>query len=465
MRVLLLNPKRLAGISYTVIPNIGLGHIANSLREAGHEPMVVDANRDNLSPEAFAELVGRTYPEMVGITTFSSFLNEASAYGKAARVARPDVTIVLGGPHPTFLPEHSFTAVPEADYMVCGEGENALPALCDHLEKGAPPIAEIPNLAYRDEDRIIENPRCWIEDIDALGPPAWDLLEPDHYPLAPNGIFSRAKKIAPIIATRGCPFNCSFCGAQKAMGKTLRKRSAVSIRDEMELLHTRYGIGEIHFMDDNFTHDPALVHELCSLIELKGPALHWACPNGVRLDKIDPQLVRHMERAGCYSLALGIEFGTDRLLRATNKGLTVERIEKQVRMLVRETAMRLTGFFIIGHPDETEKEIRKTIAFSLRLPLHKANFFNFTPFPGSPLYDHLKAAGKLEDVNLSDLYIHTIAYHPKAVSAKKMAALQRKAHLRFYLRPKIFFGILGEIHRWAQLKVLFARAWRLIFGK
>jgi coproporphyrinogen III oxidase-like Fe-S oxidoreductase len=233
----------------------------------------------------------------------------------------------------------------------------------------------------------------------------------------------------------------------------------------MELLHSKYGIGEIHFMDDNFTQSRDFVEKLCELIIEKGPRIPWACPNGVRLDRIDAELAKLMEKAGCYSLAIGIEFGTDAMLLAIRKNLTTEEIESRIAMLRANTHFRLTGFFILGHPEESETDIRKTIDFALRLPLDRANFFNFTPFAGSPLYYELKESGALSGIDPGALYIHSVAYHPPRVSASRLIHLQQRAHLRFYLRLRILIGLVKEIKGWAQVKVVARRVKHLLTGR
>ena len=463
MRVVLLNPGRGSG-SYTVIPSVGLGTIAAVLRNAGHAVTVFDANRDRLDDREIAARVRAFNADLIGVTCFTPFLSSVERTAAFLRLALPNIIIVLGGPHPTFEPEATLNEIPAADYVIAGEGETAMQLLCDAIEQGKA-VADVPNLYFRDGKTVIPPVKRCVEEIAALPIPAWDLLAPETYPTAPNGIFSRSNKVAPVIATRGCPFPCTFCGASRSMGKKLRARTAASLIEEIRLLYDRHGIREIHFMDDNFTFDADLVRELCETLLAEGPKIHWACPNGVRIDRIDEELAVLMERAGCYSMALGIEFGTDRILEKVRKNITVEQIERQIRMIKEKTDIRLTGFFILGHPDETEADIRRTVEMSLRLPLDRANFFNFTPFPGSDLYEELKAQGALAGLRYEDLYIHSIAYHPPAISAESMKRLQRNAHLRFYLRPRILLGLLREMRTMAQFRTVLVRAAHLLVGR
>ncbi len=464
-KVILLNPRRHKGISYTVIPNIGLGHMAKVLRDNNFDPLIIDANRDNISPEDFQSIVGVEKPSWVGITTFSSFIPAVSDYVNSVKDVDSHIRIVLGGPHPTFEPEQTFELIPKADFLIQGEGEMSALKLFGEMEKKESDLSRVPNLAWKDNlGNVNVNQISFIDDLDSLGLPAWDLLEPDKFPLAPNGIFSKAGKVAPVIATRGCPYPCTFCGAGRAMGKKLRSRSPKRVIREMALLKENFDMGEIHFMDDNFTQKRTFVKEFCELMIERNISMPWACPNGIRLDKIDHELALLMEKAGCYSLAIGIEFGADRFLKEIKKSLTTDVIEKKVRMLKKTTNIKLTGFFIVGHPKENESDIQKTIGFSLRLPIDRANFFNFTPFPGSELYDDLKNLDQMSQVKLDDLYIHSIAYHPPGISIRKLARLSRNAHLRFYLRAGIIWGLLKEIKSLAQVKILFARISGVLFG-
>ncbi|HOO55265.1 MAG TPA: radical SAM protein [bacterium] len=466
MKVLLIDPKRIGLESYLIIPSYSLGYISTALRRAGHEPSVCNAARDGLMPEQVAQNVARARPHIVGISIFTPYFSSAAKYAEAIRRRFPEVFLVAGGPHAIFEPEEIFERIPSFDFVVSGEGEETLPMLAGLIEKyDNPPKSElenVPNLVFRDGEEYFHTPRKIIGDISTLDPPAWDLIEPNRFSLFPNGIFTMKKRIAPIITSRGCPFPCTFCGAGRAMGKKVRHRNAGSVISEIETLHKEYGIEEIHIMDDNFVADRAFAIEVCEKLIEKNMNIVWACPTGVRLDCLDDELVATMKRAGCYSTAVGIESGSQQVLDLMKKKLKLEMIPEKIDLL-RKHGIRVTGFFILGFPGETISDMKKTIELSMKLNLNRANFFNFTPFPGSDLFDRLRSEGKLKSLNYDETYIHSLSYCDDSIPHEEFIKIQRRAHFRFYLRPSIVLGLLRELHSFSQLRIIMQRSLRIIF--
>jgi len=468
MRVLLVDPKRLNLETYLIIPNVGIGYLATALRRAGHEPAICNAARDSLKPEKVAAAVAEGGFDVVGITIFTPFFNSAAVYAQAIRDKSPGTILVAGGPHAIFEPEDIFRKIPDFDFVVTGEGEETLPALLKLLEKNPRPqieeLARIPNLCFRDGDGFRRTERKLIADIRPLDMPAWDLQEPRKFALYPNGIFTMKNKVAPIITTRGCPFPCKFCGAGIAMGKKLRQRDPAGVVDEIELLRDTYGIHEIHMMDDNFAADRKFALAVCNEMIRRDLGIVWGCPPGIRMDCIDDELISTMKRAGCYSTSMGIESGSQRVLELMKKRIDLKEAPAKIGIL-RKHGFRITGLFILGFPGETVEEMRQTVDLALKLDINRVNLFTFTPFPGSEMYDELKAAGKLENIDYDELYIHNLGYCDDSIPEKELIRIQRWSHFRFYLRPKIMLGIMREIHSFTQLKIIVQRALRIIFPK
>lgn len=466
MKVLLLNPKNTVG-SYTIIPNISLGYLASALLKGNNQVMLLDAVKENLSFRNWEEYLANNSFDVVGIYVSTPSVGSVKEYIKIIKRVSKETIVVLGGPHPTFEPIETMQTFSEADFAFWGEGENGVLQLVEKLENNGnlrpDDYKGIQNLIWRSGDEIICNPKQIIEDISELAFPAWDLIKPDQYPTAPNGIFSKKRRIAPIITTRGCPYPCGFCGASRAMGKKVRMRNLDGILEEITLLRDKFGIEEIHIMDDSFTQNRELVLNLCEKLMENNLNITWAHPAGIRLDTLDEELLRIMEKSGCYSLAVGIESGSQRVLDLMKKSLTLELVREKIALIKDVSNIRLTGFFIIGYPGETISEINQTIDFAKDLKLDRANFFNFSPFPGSEIYEKLKKSGQLNNLNYDRLYIHSISYSPKGISKGQMKRLQRKAHLRFYLRPKILLNLLREIKSFSQIKVILRRALAILF--
>jgi len=457
MKILLVKPYSRFP---TRIPHLGLGYLATALRREQHVVDIADCPRENLDRRRLQERARHFSPDVIGISTFSSDLTAAREMASDFRSSLPRATLVLGGAHVSALPEHAFTFLPALDFVLCGEAEHGLPPLVRRLQDGGADWENIPGLAYRREDAIRVNPPRLEQDLDMLGLPAWDLLRPHIQTMAPHGAFVRRLPVVPLITTRGCPFPCTFCAARCISGRAIRHRSLESIFEEIDHLVTHYGVREVHIEDDNFTFRREFALAFCEELLRRGLDLSWCCPNGVRLDTLDRELLALMKRAGCYSLSLGIEAGTDHILKQIRKGLTTEQIARQVA-LIKTAGIKTTGFFIIGFPGETGEDIRATLRFARQLPLDRAQFSTFLPLPGTDYFaDYLREC-PLEQVPWDKFFTTEIVWAPAGIPAGDMARLQRRGFLGFYLRPSILAGLAGEIRSPRQIGRLFRRAWEI----
>lgn len=441
----------------TRIPHLGLGYLAASLLEQGHAVEILDCPRENLDARLLAERTRMARPDLLGISLFSSDLPAARAIARQVRRDLPGTPLVLGGPHPTVMPGQTLDYIPEADYVLAGEAEESLPRLAAALAGKTGGQASIPGLAWREGGRVRSNPPVLPADLDNPGRPAWHLLQPALPSLAPHGAFLRSWPAAPLITTRGCPFPCTFCAGRSISGRRIRTRSLEGILEEIDYLQKDFGIREIHFEDDNFTFDPERTALLCEALLRRPVQLHWCCPNGVRLDTLTTGLLRLMRRAGCYSLALGIESGSDAVLRRIRKQLRTGQIREQVE-LIRASGIKTTGFFILGFPGETAAEIRETIRFALALPLDRAQFSTFLPLPGTEYFDSYLQQVPLDQVPWDHFFTTDVIYAPEGLTVARMIRMQRQAFLRFYIRPRILGGLLTEIRSPRQIRHLLARA-------
>jgi radical SAM superfamily enzyme YgiQ (UPF0313 family) len=330
-------------------------------------------------------------PDAIGFQLFSYDVNIIQDYLRSARSAAPAAVLIAGGPHPSGEPEGTLRRLSGLDYAFKGEAEIGFPLLLRRLQGDPVSPGEIPGLVYRDRDTVLVSPSALVQDLDLLPLPAWDLLAPERYPEAPHGAFTRSFPTAPIITSRGCPCPCTFCAGRAINGRRMRIRSLESVADELALLHGR-GIREFHIEDENFTLNKERTLLFCELLEKQGLGMSWSLPSGIRIDTLDREMLDAMERAGCYSLALGIEFGTDRILSLTGKGIDIATIEARLE-LFRGRGIKTTGFFLFGIPGESLGEMEETLRFALRLPLNRAQFNNFMPLPGSTAWDDLKSRG------------------------------------------------------------------------
>jgi len=458
MKIVLVRPP-----SFTmpiIIPNLGLGYLASILREKKYLVKILDCAKERMNHQKFKKYLEKEKPDVLGIQLFTCDFSSTKKCFNIAKQLDPKILTLVGGPHPSGDPIGIMNSFKNLDFAFSGEAELGLPKLLEYIE--APKNTELKSvqgLVYRNNKEVIVNKQGRIKELDKLPFPSWDLLDPRTYPTAAHGSFTKSLPVAPIITTRGCPFNCSFCAAKIMSGKNFRIRSIDSVIKEIKYLQRNFGVKEIHIEDDNFTLVKSRVLKFCKKLKQENINIDWACPNGVRLDTLDEELLKNMEKTGCYSFAVGIESGSPRILSDMKKGEILETIRKKIKLIASVSKIRMTGFFILGYPTETKDDIMKTISFSLSLPLHRAQFSNFIPLPGTEIYDNLIRSGEIKYklINWDSYQDNSIAYSPKGISKKELKKNIRKAFAKFYFRPLIIIGLLKEIHSFNQLKIVILR--------
>lgn len=452
MKVLLVQPNNR---SYVIMPSLGLGYLAAVLIKEGHNVVILNCLLERIDPQDFGKRISQIAPDVIGFQLFSYDLNVIKSYLQTARTEFPHTTLIAGGPHPSGDPEGTLNYLKDLDYAFAGEAETGLPLLLRRLAGGNLSPTDIPGLIYRVDGEIAVTPPSVIIDLNSLPLPAWDLLKPEQYPEAPHGAFTRSFPTAPIITSRGCPGRCTFCAGTSINSKQLRLRALESVMDELALLHQR-GIQEFHIEDENFTLNKKRTLKFCEMLKQQGLGMSWSLPSGVRIDTLDAEMLDAMEQAGCYSMALGIEFGSDRILALTRKGIDTAMVRERLD-LFRGRKVKTTGFFLFGIPGETIQEMQETMKFALSLPLDRAQFNNFMPLPGSVLWDQLRARGELAKVDWDHYFVHDVAYTDKGITPESIKRLQRQSYLRFYLRPRIVGELLSEIRSWRHFTFLLRR--------
>lgn len=460
MRVLLLKPGNL---SDHIQPSLGLGYLATQIR-SDHDVKIVDCIKEGLVSDEIQPVLEEFQPDLVGSQCYSMDLPSIKLLLQTVKRFDRDMVTIIGGAHPTAVPNDTMNFIGRdlLDFVYVGEGEIGFPILLDELEgQGNSDFSIIPGLGWMENGTLRTNPEAKAEDLDKLGMPAWDLIRPEMYPFSPHGVVCMNYPVAPIMATRGCPYKCTFCSTA---GTRLRMRSIDLIIDEVKLLYYQHGIREFHLVDDNFTMDMDYAKKfLNGLIKLNIKAT-WSTPNGIRLDRLDKSLVKLMKEAGFYSIAVGIESGSDRIRRKMRKGSSIEKVRNDLRMVSEVEGMDVTGFFILGFPGETRDDIEKTLQFSRELPLQRATFHSFIPLPGTQVWQEMEASGELSRVDWERYFFWAGAYVPQELTRKELRNLHRKAFLRFYMRPRIILQNLKFLLKPRVVKHAMRYLWRRLRG-
>jgi radical SAM superfamily enzyme YgiQ (UPF0313 family) len=463
MKILLINPLTNEKGMLNITTNLGLGYIATSIRKNGFEVEIWDGVKKGMSRKKLEERLKILDYDVAGFQVYTYSIPDAEEGLKLIKSLNPKIITIIGGAHSSGDPEGAMTDLKDADFAFRGEAEIGLPKLLKKLngDNVNYKFEDIPNLIWRENGKVHYNPLQPIEDLDALDMPSWDLINPNDYPNAPIGAVAKNFPLSTISTTRGCPYPCTFCANSLTMGKKVRGRSPKSVLDEMQLLYDDYGVREFQIIDDTFTSKRDLAVGVCKGIIERGLKVSLSFPNGVRLSTLDEELLKLLEKAGCYSLGLGIESGSERTLKTMKKMQTIAEIKEKVNLIHRVTKIRMTGFFIIGYPGEEKEDILKSIKLSKELPIHRAQVTTFLPVPGSEMYEKLKREGKLDNVVFKDITFHKIIYIPEKLTLRQLKILRLRAYLEFYLRPRIIWGLLSEIQSLEHLKFIFRRVMKL----
>ena len=398
VRILLFNPPAPDGRAYTregrctqeagvwgtQWPPLSLATAAALLRRDGHRVTLRDYPAAGLDSRALAEDLRQLRPAYAIWSTGTPTLTHDLALARLVREQAPEAVTAVIGTHVTVRPEE---ALDEAALTVVirGEPEGIIRDLC----RSGGAFGEVAGISWRDarDGAIRHNPDAAPLEPEAIPAPDWDGLDLDCYRLPLKG--RRFLMVAPV---RGCPWRCSFCTAPLYYGSRLRRRPVADVVDEMAGNVERYGIREFFIWADTFTADRRYVRELCRAICESGLRISWTCNS--RVDTIDEETLRLMKEAGLWMVSYGLESGSDAILAASGKGITVAQSREAVE-LAHRLGIRVAGHFMFGLPGETEETMAETLALALALPIDIAQFYVASPFPGTALYDEARGKGWL----------------------------------------------------------------------
>lgn len=424
----------------SLTPSLGLAMVAASLRENGYSPVIFDLRLPHRSMKELLGYIEKENPLFVGISAFTNEIVQSAECAKVIKKKFPKIPIVVGGPHPTLMPEGTLKEFEHFDIACIGEGENMIAELAKMIEeKRAKDVKKLDNVVFRENGKIVVklNPGVFIPDLDKLPLPAWDLFEIKNY-----------HKIFIVSTSRGCPYRCYFCSPMY-LGKKVRLRSAENVVREIEYIVKKFNAKRIQFADAALNVSVGRTEKMCDLIVEKNLSkkIEWDCET--RADNLDENVLSKMKKAGCKYIAIGVESGSERLLKEViNKGETKEQIKKGVK-LIKEAGIKVRCFFILGHYTETEKEIKETINFALELSPDSLSFGLLVPNPGSEVRRMAEqGAGGMKILNNNwDRYnqFDYNCYEQGNMSIEQLKKWQAKAYWTFYLHnPTKGLGLFFE---------------------
>lgn len=446
--LLIQTPSREPSQENLVVPPLGLAYLAAVARQAGHTVAILDAFAEGLTWDAFEARVRSAQADLIGITGMTPV---ADSVQRAIRLCRPLARwLVLGGPHATSQPGTVMKDNPELDFAVIGEGEITFRELLQALEQGTSPDG----LAGLITRTGAGPTRPLMEKLDDLPFPARDLLPNDRYryPL------SAGRRITTMISSRGCPYSCIFCD-KNVFGSRWRARSAEQVLSEIDTVVKDYGVQTLIFYDDLFTLKPDRLRAICEGLIARKYNLTWKAEG--RVDLADAELLRLMRRAGCDTLAYGVESANPKGLEYLGKRTTPDQIRKAFQA-TRAAGIKTVGYFILGIPVETYEDALRTIRFATEIKTDYAQFSILSPMPGTRLYKEAVERGWYREIaaqNVND----KDRLRPVVISENwdegRLIAIVRQAHRMFYLRPGYVWHSLVGIRSWEEAGNLMRLGW------
>lgn len=313
----------------------------------------------------------------------------------------PDAVIVVGGEHVTSLPEYVLKDCPAIDFAICGEGDLTFLNLVHNIHHDEP-TNEIPGCSYIDDaGNFVSNelsPR--IGPIDELPRPAWHLYPvknyfSDHWTMG----VSKGRNM-PILATRGCPYQCTFCSNPGMWTTRYKMRSVIDVVDEIEFLINEYDANSIDFFDLTAIVKKKWTLDFCAEIKKRGLKFIWQLPSGTRSEALDEETLTAIYEAGCEYLVYAPESGSKETLVAIKKKVNLDSITESIRIAVKAGHIVKVNL-IIGFPHERLKHVMQTLMYAVRMAIggaHDCNIAKFSPYPGSQLYAELRSEGVIPEI-------------------------------------------------------------------
>ena len=392
-------------------PPLGLAYVAGALEAAGYPVAVVDAVAEaprertryikgyliGLSLEAIVARVPAD-ARVVGISVI--FTHEwplAVRLIELLRQARPDVFVVLGGEHITSMPEFCLRTS-QADALVLGEGEETIIELLAAWRAGRS-FAGIPGVAWKDGERIVRNARRDRRtDVDAIAWPAWHLFDLQTYYAHRfvGGVFTDDLTV-PILATRGCPYQCTFCSAPNMWLPRWIPRDPAGVVDEIEHYVRTYGARNFPFQDLTAIVRKDWIRAFCQEIIDRGLEISWQMPSGTRSEAVDPEVADLLRRSGMISMAYAPESGSETTRRYIKKRMQTGRLFESIRAAV-AADLNVAVFVIVGFPHDDESLVRDNLPFVRRAAAEGVTDLSvgfYMALPGSELFQSLYDAGKI----------------------------------------------------------------------
>jgi anaerobic magnesium-protoporphyrin IX monomethyl ester cyclase len=473
MKITLIRPPAYSStglMGAQLVPYLGIAYIGAALRAAGHSVDIVDMCAEDITHTEIID--GKFVQYGMPFTALNKRLSHADIFGFTCMFSQdwpfhrwliryvhdlfPESAFIAGGEHITALPEYSLKDCPELDICVLGEGEDISVQLAKTLE-AKENLNKVKGIVFRSSVTEVfgvtaRAPR--IRDIDRLSWPAWDLIPLEAYLSRGLTYHIKRGRTLPLLASRGCPYQCTFCSNTKMWNAPWVAREAKDVVDEMEFYKKQYGAENFVFSDLTAVIKKENIIDLCRQIIDRKISVTWQLPT-LRTEAVDRPVLELMYQAGCRDLDFALESGSTAVLESVNKRNDPTRIFRLIEDGL-AAGMNLSTNIVIGLPQEGFKDFLQTYWLMMRLAvkgLQELNVFPFIPYPGSKLFDDFLKSGKIKLADTYFLNLFGYADLSKAISWSDRFGPKTLSWLRFILLSH-FYALMLLTHP--------VRLWRLI---
>lgn len=456
MKVLMLNPpcentlreyndekgdSYLETEDFGTFPPLGALYVLSYLERQApeHKLYFIDCVAEKIKQKDLGRYIQEIMPDIVGITSFTISLVDVCGAARTIRGIVPSAHICMGGHHPIAFPFQA-AKLPEFDSVIVGEGEIAFYELVSALENRrditnisgvytSQSIDRYYGVSYADK-RFLSNvmvPPAYINDINTLPVPNREFIKHIQY----KSIVGVTDKLATVITSRGCPYQCTFCDVPY---KRYRSRSISGVLDEVALC-LKMGYQEIHFYDDLFNITPEKVIEFCDEIEKRKMKFSWDFRG--RVNTVTRESLARAKQAGCRMISFGVETGTDSGLKYLKKNITIKKIE-EVFLWCRELQIKTIADFMIGMPfEKSRQDVLNNLSFLNKIKPDYPQISILCLYPNTELYQQaidrgLVDPGKWDKFAIKPSKDMQVDHWTEYLSVSELVELQKNGYKRFY---------------------------------
>ena len=408
-------------------PSLGLAYLLGSLKDHGHKVSAIDAfgedvNRfatitnsqatgiliNGIGADSIVARIPR-HTDVIGITCmFSNEWLYAKHIINKIKLKFPDIPIIAGGEHITAESYRSMLSTPALTACALGEGEETINNLVDTLVAGDS-LAKVRGIAYFDQDGVYRKTerRLRIRNLDDIPLPSWEEIPIQNYLDAGLGNGTLQRRVLPMLASRGCPYTCTFCSSASMWGIRWVSRNPRLVVDEIKSYIEKYQINHIDFNDLTTVINRKWIIEFCQLLISEKLGITWSLSSGTRSEALDREVLEYMKRAGIERITYAPESGSNKTLQRVKKKVNLENMTGSIRASVK-VGIYSRANLIFGLPDQTMFEAMQSVAFAAKLcvlGMYDVACMCFAPYPGSELFERMIREGKIRTDEAYDEFL------------------------------------------------------------